>query len=39
VGLVRDILPVQGIIERLLDEATTEAEKILARLKPARGST
>jgi enoyl-[acyl-carrier protein] reductase II len=37
VGLVREVLPVRGIIERLLDEAAGEAEKILARLRPAGG--
>ena len=38
VGLVREVLPVGGIVERLLDEAAAEAEKILARLRPAPGS-
>ena len=32
VELVRDILPVAKIIDRLIDEAVAEAEKILARL-------
>ena len=32
VELVRDILPVAKIIDRLVDEAVAEAEKILARL-------
>ena len=39
VGLVREVLPVRGIVERLLDEAAAEAEKILARLRPAPGSS
>jgi hypothetical protein len=35
---VREVLPVRRIIERLLDEGAAEAEKILARLRPAGGS-
>ena len=37
IRMVREVLPVRGIVERLLDEAAAEAEKILARLRPAPG--
>ena len=38
IGALRKAV-VRGIVERLLDEAAADAEKILARLRPAPGSS